>query len=64
MLKARPLMVDVSDKPETERKPVAKGLVVMDPETLAHDPRRAGQKGDVLSVGAWRASWAPSGRPT
>jgi len=43
-------MVDVSEKAETERIAIAKGAVIMAPETLALI--RAGQvkKGDVLSV--------------
>ncbi len=43
-------MVDVSAKPDTERLAVAKGEVVMRPETL--DLIRAGalKKGDVLTV--------------
>lgn len=43
-------MVDVGDKPETERTAVARGRVAMRPETLALV--KAGQmgKGDVLAV--------------
>ena len=43
-------MVDVSTKPETSRTAIARGRVVMAPETLARI--RAGQmgKGDVLGV--------------
>ena len=46
----RAAMVDVSAKPETEREAIAKGAVVMRPETLALI--RAGQvkKGDVLAT--------------
>ena len=43
-------MVDVSDKAETERVAVAKGLVVMQPETLALIRKGGVKKGDVLSV--------------
>ncbi len=43
-------MVDVSDKAETERKAVAKGLVYMAPETLALIREGQVKKGDVLSV--------------
>ncbi len=43
-------MVDVSDKAETERVAVAKGLVVMQPETLALVREGGVKKGDVLSV--------------
>lgn len=46
----RARMVDVSQKPDTERVAVAKGEVVMQPQTL--DLIRGGQvaKGDVLAV--------------
>ncbi|MDE1147747.1 MAG: cyclic pyranopterin monophosphate synthase MoaC [Azospirillaceae bacterium] len=46
----RAVMVDVSDKAETERVATARGLVTMKPETLALI--QAGQmgKGDVLGV--------------
>jgi len=43
-------MVDVSDKAESERIAVAKGLVVMLPETLALIESGGVKKGDVLSV--------------
>src|SRR3954464_12059050 len=43
-------MVDVSDKAETERVAVAKGAVVMAPETLALIRAGNVKKGDVLSV--------------
>ncbi len=46
----RAVMVDVSDKAETERKAVAKGLVLMAPETLALIREGQVKKGDVLSV--------------
>ena len=48
--KGRAVMVDVSDKAETERKAVAKGLVHMAPETLALIREGQVKKGDVLSV--------------
>lgn len=44
------VMVDVSDKAETERTAVAKGLVRMRPETLARIMEGGVKKGDVLSV--------------
>jgi cyclic pyranopterin phosphate synthase len=44
------IMVDVSDKPETERTATAQGLVTMQPETLARIRDGAVAKGDVLSV--------------
>lgn len=44
------VMVDVSDKQETERVAVAKGDIVMQPETLARIRDGGVKKGDVLSV--------------
>ena len=44
------IMVDVSDKDETERIAVAKGRVRMQPETLALIREGGVKKGDVLSV--------------
>jgi len=46
----RAVMVDVSDKAESERTAVAKGEIVMAPETLALIREGAVAKGDVLSV--------------
>jgi cyclic pyranopterin phosphate synthase len=46
----RARMVDVSAKPDTERMAVAKGEVVMRPETLALIQAGALKKGDVLTV--------------
>ncbi len=43
-------MVDVSDKAETERVAIAKGAVIMAPETLALIRAGNVKKGDVLSV--------------
>lgn len=43
-------MVDVGQKPDTERSAIAKGEVVMRPETLALVRAGAIKKGDVLSV--------------
>jgi cyclic pyranopterin phosphate synthase len=43
-------MVDVSDKAETERIAVARGAVIMAPETLALIRAGNVKKGDVLSV--------------
>jgi cyclic pyranopterin phosphate synthase len=43
-------MVDVGGKPETERMAVAKGEIVMKPETLALIKEGAMKKGDVLGV--------------
>ncbi len=44
------IMVDVTDKAETERVAIAKGAVVMQPETLARIRAGGVEKGDVLSV--------------
>ncbi|WP_420348300.1 cyclic pyranopterin monophosphate synthase MoaC [Pelagibius sp.] len=44
------VMVDVSDKDVTERIAVARGSIVMQPETLARIRDGAVEKGDVLSV--------------
>ena len=46
----RAVMVDVSDKAETERRAVAKGQVTVAPETLALIRDGGVKKGDVLSV--------------
>lgn len=46
----RAVMVDVSEKEESERTAVAKGEIVMAPETLALIREGAVAKGDVLSV--------------
>ncbi len=43
-------MVDVSDKAESERLAIAKGIVTMAPETLALIQSGGVKKGDVLSV--------------
>lgn len=43
-------MVDVGDKPDTRREAVARGRVVMRPETLALIRDNAFDKGDVLGV--------------
>lgn len=44
------VMVDVSDKDETERVAVASGRVVMAPATMALIQSRGVKKGDVLQV--------------
>ncbi len=44
------VMVDVSDKSETERMATAKGTVLMAPETVAKIMAGGVKKGDVLSV--------------
>jgi len=46
----RAIMVDVSNKTETERVAVAKGSVIMQPETLRRVMDGDVAKGDVLSV--------------
>ena len=44
------VMVDVSEKAETERTATAKGSVLMAPETMAMIQDGGVKKGDVLSV--------------
>ena len=44
------VMVDVSDKDETDRTATAKGTVTMEPETMALIQQGGVKKGDVLSV--------------
>lgn len=44
------VMVDVSDKAETERVATARGSITMQPETLALITSGGVKKGDVLSV--------------
>lgn len=46
----RSRMVDVGEKPDTERLAVAKGMVVMQPSTLQAIREGGIEKGDVLSV--------------
>ncbi len=46
----RARMVDVTEKAETQRVAVARGEVVMQPETLALIARNQVAKGDVLTV--------------
>ena len=43
-------MVDVSDKPVTNRIAVAEGHIQMSPETLARIAEGSADKGDVLGV--------------
>jgi len=43
-------MVDVSDKPVTDRTAVAEALVIMTPDTLALVEAGTAKKGDVLGV--------------
>jgi len=46
----RPKMVDVSSKPETERRAVAKGVVRMKATTLEQIKRGKTKKGEVLTT--------------
>jgi len=46
----RPKMVDITEKPDTHRQAVAKGLVRMLPDTLELIKKGRVAKGDVLSV--------------
>ena len=43
-------MVDVGDKPETERIAIARASVIMQPDTLKLIQHKALKKGDVLAV--------------
>jgi len=43
-------MVDVSEKPETERQATASGAVIVAPETLAMIEGGTAKKGDVLGI--------------
>ena len=49
-VEGRARMVDVSDKPETDREAVAEGFVRLAPETLALAASGQGRKGDVRAV--------------
>ena len=46
----RPRMVDITEKPDTHRQAVAKGLVRMQPATLELIKKGQTAKGDVLST--------------
>ena len=48
--RGRARMVDVSAKPDTEREAIARGEVLMQPETLAMIREGRMAKGDVLAV--------------
>ena len=48
--RGRPRMVDVGDKPESERTAVAEGAVRMSPEAFELVATQAVAKGDVLAV--------------
>ncbi len=48
--KGRPKMIDVSGKPETERRAIAKGLVKMQAATFQRIKEGQVEKGDVLAV--------------
>ncbi|MFN3479336.1 MAG: cyclic pyranopterin monophosphate synthase MoaC [Thermodesulfovibrionales bacterium] len=43
-------MVDVSDKPQTQREAIARGSVYVKPETIALIKEKAIKKGDVITV--------------
>lgn len=43
-------MVDVSDKPQTQREAIARGSVYVKPETIALIKDKAIKKGDVITV--------------
>ena len=58
----RARMVDVTGKPDTAREAIAKGEVLMQPETLALIRQGQVAKGDVLAV-AQVAGGGGGGRP-
>ncbi len=60
--KGRAKMVDVTGKPVTDREAIAKGSVVMKPETIALIRDRAVPKGDVSRLRRRRELW-PRKRP-
>lgn len=48
--KGKAKMVDVSEKPQTQREAVARGAIYMKPETIRMIIERAIPKGDVITV--------------
>ena len=54
-------MVDVGDKPVTERTAEAEGTVRMSPEAFELVAANAVEKGDVLTVAEVAGPWPPSG---
>ena len=59
----RPRMVDVTEKPDTHRQAVARGLVRMQPATLKLIKKGQMAKGDVLSVAQLAGTMAAKQTP-
>jgi len=57
-------MVDVSDKEVTDRMAVAKGAVIMTPQTLAMILEGRAKKGDVLAVARLAGIMGAKTRPS
>ncbi|MEO6952126.1 MAG: cyclic pyranopterin monophosphate synthase MoaC [Polyangia bacterium] len=58
-----PHMVDVGDKPETQREATAEAFVVCAPSTLVEIAANRGPKGDALAVARLAALQAPKRTP-
>lgn len=59
----RPKMVDITEKPDTHRQAVARGLVRMQPSTLELIKKGQVAKGDVLSVAQLAGTMAAKQTP-
>ncbi len=59
----RPRMVDITEKPDTHRQAVARGLVRMQPSTLELIKKGQMAKGDVLSVAQLAGTMAAKQTP-
>ena len=59
----RPRMVDITEKPDTHRQAVARGLVRMQPATLELIKKGQVVKGDVLSVAQLAGTMAAKQTP-
>lgn len=59
----RPRMVDITEKPDTHRQAVARGLVRMQPSTLELIRKGQMAKGDVLSVAQLAGTMAAKQTP-
>ncbi len=59
----RPKMVDITEKPDTHRQAVARGLVRMQPSTLELIRKGQMAKGDVLSVAQLAGTMAAKQTP-
>ena len=59
----RPRMVDITEKPDTHRQAIARGLVRMQPATLKLIKKGQMAKGDVLSVAQLAGTMAAKQTP-